>query len=64
MVAKKKTRSVVRTVKLTNDEEKAIASAAARAGVSFSEYMREAVLARAAPELSASSRLNAIGGAT
>lgn len=62
MVTKKKPRDIVKNFKLTAEEEKAISRAAAHAGVSFSEYVRECVLAKAAPELSATSRLNAIGG--
>lgn len=61
---RKTERPVVKTLRLTAGEEKAIARAAAHAGVTFSEYVRECVLAKAAPELSAASRLNAIGSPT
>ena len=57
----KSERPVVKTVRFTAAEDRAISIAAARAGVSFSVYVRECVLARAAPDLSATSRLGAIG---
>lgn len=53
-------RTIVRSLKFTEAEERAVAKAAKRAGVLWSVYAREAILAHAAPELSQASRTRQI----
>lgn len=49
-------RSVIRSLRFTRAEEHAIAKEAKRAGLTWAVYAREAILARAAPEMSQASR--------
>lgn len=53
----KKTRTVVRSVKLTEAEDKAVHRAAQKAGLAWSVYAREVLLRQAAPELTTGERM-------
>ena len=53
-------RTVVRSLKFTEAEERAIARAAKSAGVVWSVYAREAILRHAAPDSSQASRTRQI----
>ena len=47
-----KQRSVVRSLRFSEAEDRAVARAAAKLGLPFAVYAREAILKHAAPELS------------